>query len=72
MAELSKIDNHNLSADEVEFAWYNRSDMNCDTHPVYGEYWESLGEYPNGRIICIVWRYNEHFDTQKVFVITAY
>ncbi len=71
---LAKIDNHNLSTDEVEFAWYNRTDYRWRTHPVNGEYCESLGECPNGRIINIVWRFvkNEGDDTEQVFVITAY
>jgi hypothetical protein len=69
---LDKIYNHNLSADEVEFAWHNRQDLMRRVHPVNGEYWESLGECPNGRIIRIIWRYNEPGDTQKVFVITPY
>jgi hypothetical protein len=69
---LTKIDAHALSTDEVEHAWRNRLDLIRRTHPVYGEYWESLGECPSGRRIRMIWRYNGEGETRQVFVITAY
>jgi hypothetical protein len=69
---LQKIDNHNLSADEVEFAWQRRVDVKKRTHPVHGQYCESLGECPSGRMIRIIWRYNQEGDRNLVFVITAF
>jgi hypothetical protein len=67
-----KIDNHNLSVGEVEFAWHRRVDVKKRTHATQGQYFESLGECPSGRIIRIVWRYNQEGDRKPVFVITAY
>jgi hypothetical protein len=69
---LQKIENHNLSAEEVEFAWSNGRDVKKQTHPVNGVCWERIGECPSGRIIRIVWRWNEVDDGKKIFVITAY
>jgi len=69
---LQKIDNHNLSADEVEHAWHQRIDLKKRTHPQHGTYWESIGECPSGRRIKIIWRYNQLDDEKQVFVITAY
>jgi hypothetical protein len=69
---LRKIDNHALSSDEVEFAWRNRSDLKRRKHPQHGEYMESLGECPSGRVIRIIWRYNGAAEGRQVFVITAY
>jgi len=69
---LQKIDNHALSAEEVEHAWNNRIDQVVRTHPINGVYTESLGRCPSGRWITIIWRYNEGVDEDVVFVITAY
>lgn len=69
---LDKIDNHGLSTDEVEFAWNQRIDLKKRTHPIHGDYWESLGECPSGRRIKMIWRWNEVNDEKKVFIITAY
>jgi len=70
---IQKIDHHALSTDEVEFAWSHRRDVARKHNPEYGEYYESIGRCPSGRIIKIVWRYNkDEFDNESVFVITAY
>ena len=69
---LQKIDNHALSPEEVEFAWRNRTDYRQKKHPVYGPSSESIGVCPSGRVITIVWRYNQEGDEEKVFVITAF
>jgi hypothetical protein len=69
---LQKIDDHNLSPEEVETAWENRVDVKKRTHPVQGPYFESLGPCPSGRIIRMIWRYNHQGDRDLVFVITAY
>ena len=70
---LQKIDAHYLAPEEVEFAWRGRRDLRKGTHPIHGEYTESVGRCPSGRIITIVWRYNEtDYGIAVVFVITAY
>ena len=70
---LQKIDAHNLASEEVEFAWRGRRDLRKGTHPIHGDYTESAGRCPSGRVISIVWRYNEGDDgVPVVFVITAY
>lgn len=69
---LQKIDNHGLSANDVEEAWRNRQDLIRRIHPVNGPYTESLGMCPSGRVIKIVWRYNDGANGREVFVITAY
>ncbi len=69
---LQKIDNHALSPEEVEFAWRNRRDLKKRMHPEHGAYMESLGEGPSGRVVRIIWRYNEGGEGRQVFVITAY
>jgi Domain of unknown function (DUF4258) len=70
---LQKIDNHGLSADEVEFAWRNGSIVSSGNHSIHGPYSESEGRCPSGRVIRIVWRYDVDRDGEtKVFVITAY
>jgi len=68
-----KIDAHYLTTEEVEFAWRGRRDMRKGTHPIQGDFTESAGRCPSGRIITIVWRYNEDYDGDRVvFVVTAY
>jgi hypothetical protein len=69
---LQKIDAHALSAEEVEFAWANGTNVKKRAHPVQGVSWERMGECPSGRIIRIAWRWNEVDDRTMVFVITAY
>lgn len=67
---LAKIDAHGLSADEVEFAWHCRRDVETWGEPVPGV--SSLGKLPNGRPVKIVWRANGIGDPSLVFVVTAY
>lgn len=69
---LQKIDNHSLSAAEVEHAWQGRIDLKKRSHTQHGIYWESIGTCPSGRRIKMIWRYNEENDEECVFVITAY
>ncbi len=69
----SKIARHNLSETEVEHALRTGKVDLTGHHPVNGEYFESLGQCPNGRPIRIIWRYDVDWDgEQKAFVITAY
>ena len=68
---IQKIDNHALSTDEVEHAWSNGDDVKTKEHP-NGVCWERVGKCPSGRVIRMVWRWNEEDGEQKVFVITAY
>ena len=68
-----KIDHHALSTDEVEFAWCKRQDFARGVDPKHGPYTESFGQCPSGRLIRIVWRYDEDIDGEmKVFIINAY
>ncbi len=67
---LAKLDMHGLGADEVEFAWLNRTDVERWDEPEPGV--ASLGRLPNGRWVKIVWRYNGWGDEDLIFVITAY
>ena len=68
----TKIDSHNLSESEVEFAWRYRFADEADSHPVRGEFFRSYGPCPSGRVIKIVWRWNPMDAEDGVFVITAY
>jgi hypothetical protein len=67
---LAKIDNHSLSADEVEFAWEHRTDFRQWDEPDPGV--ESYGRTPSGKWLKIIWRFNGWGDDDLVFVITAY
>jgi hypothetical protein len=69
---LQKIENHNLSTDEVEFAWSNGRDVKKRKDPAKGDSWERIGDCPSGRRIRIVWRWNEVDEGKQVFVIAAY
>ncbi len=73
---LSKIAVHGLSKAEVEFAFEHRAGRHVERED--GSY-KTLGPTPGGRLILIIWRYNEEFDAlaedfviQVVFVVTAY
>jgi hypothetical protein len=35
-------------------------------------FWERIGQCPSGRVIRIVWRWNEEDGEKKVFVSTAF
>ncbi len=73
---LAKIAAHGLSSDEVEYAYEHAVGPHAKRED---DSYESLGATPSGKVILIVWRYNEEFDAlekefviQVVFVITAY
>ena len=73
---LAKIAAHGLSAEDVEYAYEHAPAPHAERED--GSF-ETTGPTPSGRVILIVWRYNEEFDAlggdfviQVVFVITAY
>jgi len=75
---LSKIDLHGLSADEVEAAF------NCvlTLEERTDESFQMFAETPSGRQIWVIWRYDREdeevpdifgeLDDPPIFVITAY
>lgn len=73
---LDKISAHGLSYEEVEHAYDHRIGLHQERAD--GSY-ETIGATPSGRLILIVWRYDEEFEAlqeegvvEVVFVITAY
>ena len=73
---LDKIASHGLRSEEVEHAFTHRFGPHQERDD--GSF-ETVGETPSGRVILIVWRYDEVFDpleeagtAEVVFVITAY
>jgi len=71
-----KVAQHGLSPEEVEFAW--RRSLEQRRNRSRGSF-ESIGRIPSGRMIQIVWRWNEILDvwadegaSRVVFVITAF
>jgi hypothetical protein len=69
----SKIFSHLLTEAEVEFAVRHGDVVQKGWHPANGEYFETEGVCPNGRMIRVVWRYDVNWDGfEKIFVITAY
>lgn len=73
---LDKVAAHGLSSDDVEHAFNHRLGPHQERDD--GSY-ETLGPIPSGRVILIVWRYDQEFDAleedyvvQVVFVITAF
>jgi hypothetical protein len=73
---LDKIAAHGLGYDEVEHAHERRIGPHQERSD--GSY-ETMGRTPSGRVILIVWRFDEEFDslaetgsTDVVFVITAF
>ena len=73
---LAKIAAHGLSAKDVEYAYEHARIPHVERED---DSYETLGPTPSGRVILIVWRYNEEFDAleedfvvQVVFVITAF
>jgi len=73
---LDKIAAHSLSPEEVEHAYVHRIGLHKERQD--GSY-ETVGRTAAGRMILIVWRYDEEFDAFEeeqvvsvVFVITAY
>jgi hypothetical protein len=68
----AKIDAHHLSKREIAHAW--APDLRTDEyeHMRHGTYRETLGVFPSGRVITIVWRWNVREGIEGVYVITAY
>lgn len=73
---LDKIAAHGLAYEEVEHAFENH--VGPHQERADGSY-ETIGMMPSGRVILIVWRYDEEFDpvedegtADMVFVITAF
>lgn len=73
---LLKIEAHGLGPEEVEHAFEHRAGPHQERDD--GSY-ETVGRTSSGRLILIVWRYDEEFDAlgqdyvvEVVFVITAY
>ena len=73
---LDKIAAHRLSYENVEHAFEHRLGSHQERRD--GSY-ETIGTTPSGRVVPIVWRYEEEFDsledtgtTDVVFVITAF
>jgi hypothetical protein len=73
---LDKIIAHRLTYQDVEHAFEHRLGPHQERRD--GSY-ETIGTTPSGRVILIVWRDDEEFDslvetgtTEVVFVITAF
>ena len=73
---LDKIAAHRLTYDDVEHALEHRLGPHQERPD--GSY-ETIGATASGRVILIVWRYDEEFDSLEdsgtadvVFVITAF
>ncbi len=73
---LDKITAHRLTYKDVEHAFEHRFGPHQERRD--GSY-ETIGTTPSGRVILIVWRDDEEFDslgdtgtTEVVFVITAF
>ena len=73
---LDKVAAHSLTYEDVEHAFEHRLGPHQERRD--GSY-ETIGTTPSGRVILIVWRYDEEFDsledtgtTDVVFVITAF
>lgn len=73
---LDKVATHGLSAEDVEHAFQHALSDHVERDD---ESFEVLGATPSGRVIWIVWRFDEILDALEsegvadcVFVITAY
>jgi hypothetical protein len=73
---LDKVAAHGLTSEDVEHAFENRLGHHQERSD--GSY-ETIGPTPSGRVILIVWRYDEVFEaleesgaTDVIFVITAF
>lgn len=73
---LRKIEAHGLGPGEVEHAFEHRQGRHQERDD--GSY-ETIGRTASGRLILVVWRYDDEFDAleedaviEVVFVITAY
>jgi hypothetical protein len=67
---LRKIEAHGLGPEEVEHAFEHRAGPHQERED--GAY-ETVGRTPSGRLILIVWRYDEGFDArvEVIGVVTA-
>jgi len=59
---------HGITATEFEEAWLNREDSFEGHHPRHGPYFESMGFTQSGRLLEMVWRWQD----RDVWPITAY
>ncbi len=73
---LLKIAAHGLTREDVEYAFAHRRGPHQERAD---ESYETVGRVPSGRLILIIWRYDEEFDAMSedavvevVFVITAF
>ena len=73
---LDKIAAHRLTYEDVEYVFEHRLGPHQERRD--GSY-ETIGSTASGRVVLIVWRYEEEFDSLEetgssdvVFVITAY
>jgi hypothetical protein len=73
---LDKITAHRLTYQDVEHAFEHRHGPHQERRD---DSYETIGTTPSGRVILIVWRDDEEFDslgetgvTEVVFVITAF
>ena len=73
---LDKIAAHRLTPDDVEYAFEHRIGPHQERRD---ESFETTGRTASGRVVLIVWRYDEEFDSLEeagasdvVFVITAF
>ena len=73
---LDKIGAHGLSPEEVEHAFRRRTGRHQERDD--GSF-ETIGSLPSGRLVLVIWRYDEEFDVLEesgvedvIFVITAY
>lgn len=65
---------HGVSAREFEEAWDDpeRDDLSEEPHPEWGPYFRSLGATADGRLIEMLWRWQDHENGLAVWPITAY
>ena len=73
---LDKIAAHGLNCEDVEQAFAHHAGAHQERSD--GSY-ETVGATPSGRVVLIVWRYDEEIDpledagtAEVVFVITAF
>jgi hypothetical protein len=73
---IEKIAAHGLTCEDVEYAFDHHAGPHQERTD--GSY-ESVGATPAGRVILMVWRYDEEFDpleeegiAEVIFVITAF
>jgi hypothetical protein len=65
---------HHVSAQEFEEAWDdpNREDLAQDDHPEWGPYFRSLGPTSDGRLLEMLWRWQNLEEGNAVWPITAF